>query len=64
MTSNPYWNLRARKLTKEEEILLGYPSRGNLSYFAPVIRPNEFAVITGKSYPLHRIQDLIIEFGI
>jgi hypothetical protein len=64
VTSNPYWNKRARKVTGDENILLGYPLRGRASYFAPVVRLNKYIVETGKSYPLYRVEDFIVEFKV
>ena len=64
VTSNPDWNENARAVTKKEESLLGYPDKGTISYFAPVVRYNEYAVETGKSYPTHRVKDLVVEFEV
>ncbi len=64
VTSNPLWNERAREVTENENILLGYPLRGRVSYFAPVVRENRYVVETGKSFPLHRVRDLIVEFKV
>ncbi len=64
VTSNPYWNKKARRVTEEENMLLGYPIRCGTSFFAPVVRINKYIVETGKSYPLYRIKDFIEEFKI
>lgn len=62
-TTNPNWNYRARKITSEEQILLGYPDRGRETYLAPVIRDNDAMYPTDKSFPLHRVTEMIEEFG-
>ena len=67
ITSNPNWGIFPqdnREITKEEEVLLGYPDKGRTSYFVPVIRPNKFVVETGKVYPKYRIKELITEFEV
>lgn len=64
VTSNPNWGRMARKITRDEESLLGYPNRGRTSYFVPVVRVNVYAVETGKSYSSYRIEELIEEFGV
>lgn len=64
VTSSPYWNSKARKISKDEQSLLGYPDRSNVSYFAPVIRHNDFFERSPNNitYPTHRVNDLINEF--
>ena len=64
VTSNPNWGRMARRITRDEEALLGYPNRGRTSFFVPVVRPNVFAIETGKSYSSYRIEELIEEFGV
>lgn len=62
-TTNPDWNPRSRLLTKDEQSLLGFPSR-KTTYFAPVIRSNVYMSSTGKYFPEHRIESLQKEFGV
>lgn len=62
-TTNPAWNPRARLLTIEEYVLLGYPQR-KPTYFAPVIRVNDFMRLTNKSFPIHRVELLQKEFSV
>jgi len=62
VTKNPYWGKVSRELTEDEVALLGYPYRGNSSYFVPVWRPNEYMIATGKSYPDYRVKELLEEF--
>ena len=61
ITSNPKWHPETRKLTYEEQTLLGFSIK-KTSYFAKVIRCNNEMAATGRSYPQHRIFDLIKEF--
>lgn len=63
ITTNPYWNPWSRPISREEEVLLGYPSKGKISYLAPVIRPSKFIKQSGKSFPSHRIDSLKEEFS-
>lgn len=62
VTTNPHWGSISRKILKDEQSLLGYPDKGRTSYFTPVIRDNDMAVSIGRSYPLHRVKELIREF--
>ncbi len=63
-TSNPDWSPWSRKITKEEYALLGYPEKAaKPTYFAPVIRDNEFMHATHKEFPKHRVDALLEEFG-
>lgn len=64
VTSNPYWNKKSRLVTEEENILLGYPLKDTISYFAPVIRNNKYIIKTEKKYPNYRINELIKEFKV
>ena len=63
-TSSNEWNPKARKVTRDELILLGKPdgaiSRG--TYFAPVMRPLRDLFRKGYSFPEHRVIDLMKEF--
>lgn len=63
LTSNPDWNKRARRLTKEERNLLGFPDRGKETYLAPTIYPTRHLYRTDKVYPHHRFQELMEEFN-
>jgi len=62
VTSNPHWGRTSREISKEEQALMGFPDKGRISYFTPVIRDNDMAVSTGRFYPVHRVQELIVEF--
>lgn len=62
VTSNPKWHPHPRQITMEENTLLGYPNK-KTSYFVKVTRRNHHMVATGKSFPMHRLFDLIKEFG-
>jgi hypothetical protein len=64
VTSNPKWGRGGRKITDDERMLLGYPDRGKVSYFTPVVRNNYHAMFTGKTYPLYRVEQLIEEFKV
>lgn len=62
LTSNPKWNSRSRKTTKDERSLLGRPEYGHDNYFAPVTRPLHSFNALDFCYPEHRVQDLLAEF--
>lgn len=62
VTSNPFWNPYSRKLTEEENMLLGFPDRGKVSYFAPCIRLSVNLSTPKAQFPSHRIKDLLNEF--
>lgn len=64
LTTNPDWNIRSRRLTKDESALMGYPyKKDTTTYLAPVIRHNNCIHTTERlSFPYHRVRDMIREF--
>jgi len=64
VTSNPYWNTYSRLVTEDELAILGYTNSKRDSYFAPVIRPTKFVHSKNHSFPQHRIESLLEEFGV
>lgn len=61
MTTSLGWNRFARRITREEQAMTGFPSR-RPTYLAPVLRDEDGVTWTGLDVPEHRTAALRAEF--
>lgn len=60
MTTSPNWNPLCRRMTREEQVMIGFPIR-RITYLAPVLRPDG-VTWSGSEIPDHRTSALRREF--